>query len=205
MIGLIDYGSGNIHAIATIYHRLNIPFELVRTPDRIQAADKLILPGVGAFDETVTMIRNLGITEVLNEEVLQRRKPILGVCVGMQLLAEGSDEGRLPGFGWIPGRVRKFDKSGFGVKPHLPHMGWNAIRPSRATTLFEGVDLDRGFYFLHSYYFECSNQEDILAESDYPEAFASAVQHENVYGMQFHPEKSHHNGVALLQNFAAQG
>ena len=203
MIGLIDYGSGNIHAIATIYHRLEIPFALIRTAEEIEAADKLILPGVGAFDETMELIDALAITETLHEQVRVRRKPILGVCVGMQVLGDGSEEGTRPGLGWVPGRVLRFRESDFAAKPYLPHMGWNSVAPVTDSPIFEGVDTERGFYFLHSYYFECADQADVLARADYPTPFACAVRRDNVYGMQFHPEKSHDNGVRLFRNFAA--
>ena len=202
MIGLIDYGSGNIHAIATIYHRLDIPFELVRTVDRIEAADRLILPGVGAFDETMRLIDDLGLVPTLHQQVRTHHKPLMGVCVGMQVLGDGSEEGRLPGFGWVRGAVKRFDEAAFAAKPYLPHMGWNSIRPTGEPEIFRGVDRDRGFYFLHSYYFDAADAADVIAETDYPTPFACAVRHGNVYGMQFHPEKSHDNGVRLFRNFA---
>ena len=202
MIGLIDYGSGNIHAIATIYHRLEIPFALVKTPREIEEADKLVLPGVGAFDETMDLIGGLGIVETLNEQVLGRGKPVIGVCVGMQVLGDSSEEGRKPGLGWIPGRVLRFRENDFTAKPHLPHMGWNSIAPVGEPEILAGVDVGRGFYFLHSYYFECADASDVLAKADYPTAFACAIRRDNVYGMQFHPEKSHDNGVRLFRNFA---
>ncbi len=202
MIGLIDYGSGNIHAIATIYHRLHIPFELVTTPARVEAADRLILPGVGAFDETMRLVDDMGLVPTLNYQVLERKKPIMGVCVGMQVLGDGSEEGRLPGFGWIKGAVRRFSESDFTTKPHLPHMGWNSIRPVGAPAILDGVDTDRGFYFLHSYFFDPADRGDVIAEADYPTPFACAIRRDNVYGMQFHPEKSHDNGVQLFRNFA---
>ena len=202
MIALIDYGSGNINAIANIYKRLNIEFEATKDPDRLKKAKKLILPGVGDFDETMELLNNLGIVNALNELVVEKKIPILGVCVGMQILGESSEEGKIKGFGWIKGNVRKIDESLLKTKPHLPHMGWNTVNPVKKDPVFDNVNKNNGFYFLHSYYFDCQNQEDILATSDYGKTFASAIRHENVYGFQFHPEKSHQNGVELFKNFA---
>jgi glutamine amidotransferase len=202
MIALIDYGSGNINAIANIYKRLNIEFEATKDPHKLQKAQKLILPGVGDFDETMELLNNLGIVETLNELVVEKKIPILGVCVGMQILGESSEEGKIKGFGWIKGNVRKIDESLLKTKPHLPHMGWNTVNPVKKDPVFDNVNKNNGFYFLHSYYFDCQNQEDILATSDYGKTFASAIKHENVYGFQFHPEKSHQNGVELFKNFA---
>jgi len=202
MIALIDYGSGNINAIANIYKRLNIEFEATKDPDRLKKAKKLILPGVGDFDETMELLNNLGVVNALNELVVEKKIPILGVCVGMQILGESSEEGKIKGFGWIKGNVRKIDESLLKTKPHLPHMGWNTVNPVKKDPVFDNVNKNNGFYFLHSYYFDCQNQEDILATSDYGKTFASAIRHENVYGFQFHPEKSHQNGVELFKNFA---
>jgi len=202
MIALIDYGSGNINAIANIYKRLNIEFEATKDPDRLKKAKKLILPGVGDFDETMELLNNLGVVNALNELVVEKKIPILGVCVGMQILGESSEEGKIKGFGWIKGNVRKIDESLLKTKPHLPHMGWNTVNPVKKDPVFDNVNKKNGFYFLHSYYFDCQNQEDILATSDYGKTFASAIRHENVYGFQFHPEKSHQNGVELFKNFA---
>jgi glutamine amidotransferase len=120
----------------------------------------------------------------------------------MQILGESSEEGKIKGFGWIKGNVRKIDESLLKTKPHLPHMGWNTVNPVKKDPVFDNVNKNNGFYFLHSYYFDCQNQEDILATSDYGKTFASAIKHENVYGFQFHPEKSHQNGVELFKNFA---
>ncbi|MFY7965038.1 MAG: imidazole glycerol phosphate synthase subunit HisH [Chitinophagaceae bacterium] len=202
MIALIDYGSGNINAIANIYKRLNIEFEATKDPERLKKAKKLILPGVGDFDETMELLNNLGVVNALNELVGEKKIPILGVCVGMQILGESSEEGKIKGFGWIKGNVRKIDESLLKTKPHLPHMGWNTVNPVKKDPVFDNVNKNNGFYFLHSYYFDCQNQEDILATSDYGKTFASAIKHENVYGFQFHPEKSHQNGVELFKNFA---
>lgn len=202
MVTIINYGSGNINAIANIYERLNLPYRIASQPEEIRGAEKLFLPGVGAFDETMRIIEETGLRKALDHEVLENKVPIIGICVGMQILAKSSEEGSRPGLGYIKGRVRKIDASLLPAKPKLPHLGWNTVRLRKPSPLFEDIDNEIGFYFLHSYYFECERDADILAETDYGKTFASAVHHENVYGMQFHPEKSHHNGVNLLRNFA---
>lgn len=202
MITIINYGSGNIRAIGNIYEKLNIPFNIANSPAEVEGAEKLILPGVGAFDETISMLDQLGFRLVLDQAVLDRQVPVLGICVGMQILAESSEEGRLPGLGWIKGRVKKIEKELLLSKPKLPHLGWNSIDVVKNRGLFKGIDKEKGFYFLHSYYFECSEENDIMSTTTYGKPFASSVCHSNVYGVQFHPEKSHHNGVNLLKNFA---
>lgn len=202
MIGIVNYGSGNIHAIANIYSRLNIPTTIITDPSELQEAEKLILPGVGAFDETMKQLIGSGLKEELDKLVLHEKKPILGICVGMQIMAESSEEGDLEGLGWIKGRVRKFDLSWFKHKPYLPHMGWNTIKPNSNHPIFSDLDQDQGFYFVHSYYFECFDQSNSLATTDYGIEFSSSVSDSNIFGMQFHPEKSHSNGIKLLENFA---
>jgi glutamine amidotransferase len=202
LITIIDYGSGNISAIANIYERLNIHYKIARSPDDLRGADKLFLPGVGAFDETMLLLINKGFKEVMDEEVLKNKVPIFGICVGMQVLGNSSDEGKLPGLGYINGVVRKFNESLIIGKPKLPHMGWNTIQEKNKTSLLNGIDLEIGFYFLHSYYFDCVNISDVVATTNYGQEFASVVCNSNVYGVQFHPEKSHSNGVNLLKNFA---
>lgn len=202
MITIIDYGSGNIYAIANIYKRLNIEYTITNDPTILRVAEKLILPGVGDFDETMMLLGNLGIKDTLDELVIEKKIPILGVCVGMQILGNSSEEGVLKGFGWIKGSVRKLDISGLKSKPYLPHMGWNTINPVHCNPIFSNIEPENGFYFLHSYYFDCENKSDILATTSYGIEFPSAINHENVYGFQFHPEKSHQNGVELFKNFA---
>lgn len=202
MIHIIDYGSGNIQAIANIYNRLNIPYQVTKDLNKLSKAEKLILPGVGDFDETMILLKKSKIKDVLDEVVLVKKKPILGVCVGMQILGKASEEGCEDGFGWIDGTVKKLDSTALLAKPYLPHMGWNNVELPKFHSLFENVDLKSGFYFLHSYYFSCNNNEDILAFTDYGESFASAINHENIFGVQFHPEKSHENGINLFKNYA---
>lgn len=203
MIAIINYGSGNVRAIGNIYDRLKIEYCIVNTVDEFPLnVSKIILPGVGAFDETMSKLLESGFRSALDEMVLVKRIPVLGICVGMQILSIGSEEGILPGLNWIPGIVKKLPKEMLFHKPRLPHLGWNSVSIKKHTTLMEGVDERLGFYFIHSYYFECSNENDILTTTDYGKCFASAINHDNIYGTQFHPEKSHSNGILLLKNFA---
>lgn len=202
MITIVDYGSGNIRAIGNIYEKLNIEYSVATTADQILAADKLILPGVGAFDETITMLNTNGFRNVLDKKVLHFGTPILGICVGMQMLADSSEEGKLPGLGWIHGRVKLFDKKDILGKPKIPHLGWNSISIKKESQIMYNIDEEEGFYFIHSYYFECAEEKEILSTTEYGKVFSSAIKRENIYGVQFHPEKSHKNGIQLLKNFA---
>lgn len=202
MITIINYGSGNINAIGNIYERLKISFRIADRPEEVNGSEKIILPGVGAFDETISMLDESGFRAVLDHEVLKNKVPVLGICVGMQILANKSEEGILSGLGWVNGEVKKIDKTLLNQKPKVPHLGWNSVELNKMNSLFDGIDTDEGFYFLHSYYFDCANDSDVLTRTFYGKSFASAVNNNNVYGVQFHPEKSHHNGVRLLQNFA---
>jgi len=202
MIGIIDYGSGNVQAIATIYKNLNINYQVITKPENLGKADKLILPGVGAFDATMQQLIDSGLKDKLNELVLGKKVPILGICVGLQVMGYKSDEGDLLGLGWIPGKVSRFDETKIKFKPKLPHMGWNTINDVQNHKLFEGIDNDFGFYFVHSFYFECEKEENILATSNYGGEFTSSIYANHIFGTQFHPEKSHGNGVQLFKNFA---
>ena len=202
MIAIIDYGSGNVGAIANIYKQLKIPHQITGDLRELEAAERYILPGVGAFDATMSYLNKSGMVELLNEQVVTRQKKVLGVCVGMQILADSSEEGVLPGLGWIHGRVRKIDAAALPVPPRLPHMGWNSVVPLSDARLFERVDVERGFYFLHSYYFDAAEVQDVAATVQYGKELTCAVASGNIFGMQFHPEKSHANGVAVFQNFA---
>jgi imidazole glycerol-phosphate synthase subunit HisH len=202
MIAIIDYGSGNIAAIANIYKQLKVPYIITSDLDELAKAERYILPGVGAFDTTMRHLNGSGMVTMLNEQVLVNKKKIMGICVGMQILAEFSEEGMLAGLGWIPGRVRKIDISLLPVGPKLPHLGWNSVIPKSDAPLLEGVDVERGFYFLHSYYFDATHTADVCATVQYGEEIPCAVARSNVFGMQFHPEKSHTNGVTIFRNFA---
>jgi glutamine amidotransferase len=201
MIGLVDYGLGNIQAFANIYRRLGIEASAARTVTDLRRATRIILPGVGAFDWAITRLQESGLREALDEEVLGAKKPVLGICVGMQMMARSSEEGIQPGLGWIDATVIKFDTRLLKGSTHLPHMGWNDVAPMGTDTLFYGVYAPQ-YYFLHSYFMKPDRAENILATSNYGVTFTSAARSGNVYGTQFHPEKSHDWGVRLLKNFA---
>jgi imidazole glycerol-phosphate synthase subunit HisH len=199
MIAIVDYGLGNVQAFLNVYKRLNVPAQRATTVDELRGASKVILPGVGAFDHAMERLDASRMREALDELVLERKTPVLGVCVGMQILARSSEEGTRPGLGWVDGRVRQFTPA---AGP-LPHMGWNDVQPAEDNALFRDLESDAKFYFLHSYYFECARPEHVAATSSYGAPFSSAVCASNIYGVQFHPEKSHHYGIRLLHNFAS--
>lgn len=202
MITIIDYGLGNILAFVNVYNRLNIPVAVAKSADDLRNATRLILPGVGSFDHAMQQLDQSGMRQPVEQLVRRDKMPVLGICVGMQMLAKSSDEGELPGLGWIDGKVKKFDLSAMPPDTNLPHMGWNDVTPVAEGGLFKGMEQDSRFYFLHSFYFECNQQSNVLAVSDYGGNFSCAVRQGNVYGVQFHPEKSHHFGSLLLKNFA---
>ena len=204
MIGIIDYGLGNINAFFNLYNSLNIPCKIASSPSDILTSEKLILPGVGSFDGAMNKLNESGLRESLNHKVTNESSPILGICVGMQIMAYKSEEGSQPGLGWIDGEVKKIqsDKSlGKDTNP-LPHMGWNEINIRKNSILLEKLNRERRFYFLHSYFFKCNDEKDIIATSDYGHKFPAIINHKNIYGIQCHPEKSHINGIELLRSFA---
>jgi imidazole glycerol-phosphate synthase subunit HisH len=202
MIKIINYGLGNIKAFANIYHKLGVPFYIATKPEDLEGATKIILPGVGDFDWAMERLDKSGLRQPLDELVLNQKTPVLGICVGMQILANSSEEGELPGLGWIDAEVKKFDTSTFKQKTKIPHMGWNDVKPTKNNGLFNGLETNALFYFLHSYYFDCNQEEDTLAVAEYGKQFACAANYNNIYGVQFHPEKSHQYGIQLLSNFA---
>lgn len=202
MITIIDYGVGNVRAIENIYKRLDRPVRLARDAAGVQGATKIVLPGVGAFDWAMSRLGASGMREPLDELVKSGQCAVIGICVGMQMLAERSEEGRLPGLGWIPGEVKLFDKSRFAVRTHLPHMGWNDVVSRPDEPLFRGIERDARFYFLHSYYFSPAADADVMTTAEYGGSFTCGVRRGRVAGVQFHPEKSHQWGIQLLKNFA---
>ncbi|MCL4685383.1 imidazole glycerol phosphate synthase subunit HisH [Myxococcota bacterium] len=202
MIAIVNYGLGNVQAIANIYKRLNIPAVSATTSDELRSADHLILPGVGSFDWAMTRLEESGMRATLDDLILNHGKPVLGICVGMQMMARSSEEGALPGLGWIDAEVRRFDEAKFTQQTHLPHMGWNEVVPTRPHALFQKLESPIWFYFLHSYYFVSKQPDDVLAQTDYNGLFACSAGHGHICGVQFHPEKSHGWGVQLLANFS---
>ncbi|MBI5720035.1 MAG: imidazole glycerol phosphate synthase subunit HisH [Burkholderiales bacterium] len=206
MMTIVDYGLGNVRAFTNLFKRLNVPARAARTAAELNGATRLILPGVGAFDHAMEQLDASGLRPALEVLVQEQRVPVLGVCVGMQMLAHGSDEGRLPGLGWLAGRVRAFRSQPAAATLPMPHMGWNDVHPVAPGGLFSGLAdalaEQARFYFLHSFYFECAEPADEAARAHYGLDFACAVQRGHVCGVQFHPEKSHHWGERLLANFA---
>lgn len=202
MIHIIDYGLGNLQAFANMYKRLG--FETVRAKSAadLEGATRIILPGVGAFDHAMELLDGSGMRPALEDLVKDRKVPVLGICVGMQILASSSEEGTSAGLGWIPGRVRSFRSVAESTQLPMPHMGWNDVKPEVETSLFKGLETDSRFYFLHSFFYDCDDPAHALARASYGHDFSCAVAATNVYGVQFHPEKSHHYGAALLKNFA---
>lgn len=202
MITIIDYGLGNIKAFANVYGRLNIKINIARSASEIKNATKLVLPGVGAFDYAMSQLNNSGIREALEDQVINHKVPVIGICVGMQMMAKSSDEGTLPGLGWFDAEVKLFDTTQIPYKTRLPHMGWNTLCLVGKNRLLDQLSHESRFYFLHSYYFDCNQPKDVIAKTEYGIEYASAVNKGNIYGIQFHPEKSHQNGIQLLHNFA---
>lgn len=202
MITIVDYGVGNINAFLNVYKRLNIPAKVAKNHTDLADAQKLILPGVGHFDHAMSELIASGMRPKLDELVIEKNIPIIGICVGMQMMGNYSEEGKLEGLKWIDASIKRFDESKIKQVTRLPHMGWNDVIPSIEHPLFNGLEKDALFYFLHSYYFECNNPNDVLAKAEYGGKFACAAFHNNIYGIQFHPEKSHHYGELLLHNFA---
>jgi len=202
VITIVNYGLGNVAAFLNMYKRMNIAARAASSADELIGATRLVLPGVGAFDHAMDLLEGSGMRPSLEQLVEVEKVPLLGVCVGMQMLTQGSDEGAREGLGWIPGRTRAFAASNQAGGLPLPHMGWNDVTPKKGEALFAGLEDDARFYFLHSYYVECADVADRAATAGYGLDFACAVHRENVWGMQFHPEKSHHFGATVLKNFA---
>jgi glutamine amidotransferase len=202
MIRVIDYGVGNIQAFMTMFKRLDLPATRAQSAADLAGATRLILPGVGAFDPAMRKLNQSGMRPALEDLVLGQQVPVLGVCVGMQMLATASDEGVLPGLNWVPGRVRSFESNPLAQKLPMPHMGWNdlAVKPNHR--LFTDFEADPRFYFLHSYYFECNDAAHVAATAEYGLNFDCVVSNGHIHGVQCHPEKSHHFGAQLLKNFA---
>jgi glutamine amidotransferase len=202
MITIIDYGVGNISAFQNVYKRLNIETKIARSVEDLNLVTKIILPGVGAFDYAMSQLNSSGMREKLDDLVLDKKIPVIGVCVGMQMMGNKSEEGFCDGLRWIDGDVLRFDTKKISQRVKLPHMGWNDVKSQNNNKLFTNLHEDSIFYFLHSYYFKCHNNNESIALTEYGISFSSAINFQNIYGVQFHPEKSHHYGEILLNNFA---
>jgi glutamine amidotransferase len=200
MIVIIDYNAGNPASILNMLKRAGKEAVISSEKSVVEQASKLILPGVGAFDYGMNNLLNSGLLQTLNQKVLEQRVPFLGICLGMQLLMAGSEEGREPGLGWIEGQAVRFDNTHPNLK--VPHMGWNFLQMKKESRLFTGMFEDPRFYFVHSYFVRCSQEADVLCTTDHQTPFVSGIEKGNIAGVQFHPEKSHKYGICLLKNFA---
>ncbi|QQS11138.1 MAG: imidazole glycerol phosphate synthase subunit HisH [Rhodospirillales bacterium] len=201
-VGIVDYGIGNVGSIRNMLRKAGIAAALVASPEEIAAADRLILPGIGAFDDVMRAFDASGLRPAVEARARGDGRPLLGVCVGMQMLMEGSDEGDAPGLGWLKGRARSLRTRLEGTGLRVPHMGWNTIDPSGASPLLARHEPRWKFYFAHAYAVECDDPADIVATTTHGVAFASIVGRGNIHGVQFHPEKSREFGLALLRGFA---
>jgi glutamine amidotransferase len=200
MITIVDYNMGNLGSIQNMFRKIGQEAQITADPEVIALADKLILPGVGAFDAGMRNLERSQLIPLLNKRVLQDRVPTLGICLGMQLMTNSSAEGQCRGLGWIDAEVVRFEPTQAGLK--IPHMGWNRVIPTRPSELTHGLPEEPRFYFVHSYFARCRNPADVLLTTPFGTSFHSAFQRDNVFGVQFHPEKSHKFGMALLRNFA---
>ena len=200
MIAIVDYGMGNLGSIQNMFKRIGAAARVTGDPTVLADARKILLPGVGAFDSAMQRIADAGLREVLDRKALQERVPTLGICLGMQLLTRGSEEGQLPGLGWIAASTKRFPAIA-GLK--VPHMGWNLVTPTQPSPLTDGLPAESRFYFVLSYYVQVDDPADSLLRTHYGIDFDAAVAHGNIYGAQFHPEKSHNFGLQLLANSAS--
>lgn len=200
MIAIVDYGVGNLGSILNMFKKIGVSAEIVEDPRRLAEADKILLPGVGAFDAGMHSLERSGMRAALEMCIRERKVPVLGICLGMQLMARSSEEGACSGLGWIQADVVRFQPGNSNLK--VPHMGWNVVKAVREDSLIDSLPDESRFYFVHSYHVRCDKQEDVLLETTYGECFHSAFRCGNVWGVQFHPEKSHKFGMALLRNFA---
>jgi glutamine amidotransferase len=201
MIVIVDYGAGNIGSIKNMVRKIGHDSVITSDPLFLEKATKIILPGVGSFDYGMTKLKELNLLEVLNRKTLKEHTPTLGICLGAQLMCQSSEEGVLPGLGWISGKVKKFPAAQQGIKFTVPHIGWDIVKIKKNSKLFENVMLPARFYFVHSYYIACDNTDEVLTENKYSTPYHSAFEKRNIIGVQYHPEKSHTFGKQLLQNF----
>ncbi len=204
MITIVDYGMGNLGSIKNMLKKIGVPALISSDPTDIKAAEKLILPGVGAFENGMKNLNERGLIDILNEKVRIEKTPVLGICLGMQLLSNSSQEGTLHGLGWLDAATKKFDFTDLhNPALKIPHMGWNTVEIKKNHALFANMPPEIRFYFVHSYYVDCKNPDHELTHTVHGITFTSAVAVENICGVQFHPEKSHKFGMKLLANFAA--
>jgi len=197
MITIIDYGMGNLGSVQNMLKKIGEKSLVTSSKEDVQKATKLFLPGVGAFDKAMENLVKLDLIEIIKDKTERDKTPILGICLGMQLLLDKSEEGKLNGLSLIEGESKKFDSKSLIV----PHMGWNEVKEKKENKMFNNMDLDRRFYFVHSYAVSCNNEDDILTTTEYGQEFVSSFARDNIVGVQFHPEKSHRYGMTLFKNF----
>ena len=200
MVTIIDYGVGNLGSILNMFKKIGVEAKLTQSINDVIDAKKLLLPGVGSFDYGMKMLNDTGYVEASNQKVLTEKISILGICLGMQLMTKRSDEGSLNGLGWFDAETVKFDLDTTIFK--VPHMGWNEVKVEKPNKLFEHMYDEPRFYFVHSYHIKCNKKEDVLLTTKYGYDFVCGIRKDNIYGAQFHPEKSHKYGMKLLKNFA---
>ena len=201
MIAIVDYGAGNVASIANMLKRLGQAAVLSSDPAVLEQADKLILPGVGHFDYGMEKLEASGIIPLLNRRVLEEKIPILGICLGLQLFTRRSDEGVRPGLGWIDAETIAFDRNRLGLTDRIPHMGWSTLEVVRSSRIFTPLDAAARFYFVHSFHLQCQQREDVIGQITHGYPIDVAVERGNIFGVQFHPEKSHRFGIEVLRNF----
>jgi glutamine amidotransferase len=202
MIVVVDYQLGNPGSILNMLKKIKVEAFLTSKPEDIVNADKIILPGVGSFDQGMENLNSLGLFEALNNAVIQKKTPILGICLGAQLMCKNSEEGTLPGFRWINADVVKFKSQANYQNIKIPHIGWCELEINKKSLLFNDFSDDMRFYFVHSFHFQCNNFNDVLATASYHYSFTAGFEKENIFGVQFHPEKSHKFGMQLFKNFS---
>lgn len=205
MISIVDYGVGNLGSVKNMLKHLNIEAGVISTPEQVRNAKKLILPGVGSWDNGVAKLNESGLIGALEQRVISDKVPVLGICLGMQIILDSSEEGELPGLGWIPGKVKKFNftsEQQVANKLRIPHMGWNITHNKQLTELTQNSNDETRYYFVHSYHAEVASSKHALMTCNYGYEFTCAIHKDNIWGVQFHPEKSHKFGMALMKSFA---
>lgn len=202
MIVIVDYGTGNLRSIKNMFARIGVASQISGDPSIVAGASKLILPGVGHFDFGMTSLRSSSLFEILNDKALNQRTPLLGICLGAQLLTQRSDEGNEPGLGWIEAETIRFDRNRLDANCRIPHMGWTATEFTAEQSLFHGLESPSRFYYVHSFHLSCKNSHNEMCHAVYGYRFTAGIRRDNIMGVQFHPEKSHRFGMQVLRNFA---
>jgi imidazole glycerol-phosphate synthase subunit HisH len=201
---IVDYGAGNLQSVFRRLSQLDVEVTISSDPARVASAEKIVLPGVGHFGRAMENLVHNGLADALQEAVLVRQVPVLGICLGMQLMASSSEEGASVGLGWFGGSMKRFD---IADKLHfkIPHMGWNEVRQAKKSLLLKNIPDKAEFYFVHSYYYAPASEEEVLLTSEYSSSFTCGIERDNIFGVQFHPEKSHEVGMTMLRNFIDAG